>query len=74
MYIAHDNNCGNPADQLEESVIIVNQNVFPVPEGSNITFSCPPGRVLIGSNMAECMENGEWEPNPWEVKCSGEVS
>ena len=47
------------------------QNVFPVPAGANITLSCPLGQVLIGSNIVECMENGEWEPDPREAKCSG---
>ena len=46
--------------------------MFPVPAGVNITLSCPLGQVLIGSTTVECMENGEWEPDPREVKCSGE--
>ena len=64
--------CGSPADQIEETITVIGQNVFPVVAGANVTFSCPPGLVLIGSNIAECMQNGEWEPDPREVKCSGE--
>ena len=35
-------------------------NVIPL-EGTNITFSCPPGSVLSGPNLATCAENGRWE-------------
>ena len=41
-------------------------------EGTSITFTCPPGLVLTGPNSSTCMGNGEWEPNPNEVKCKGE--
>ena len=40
--------------------------------GSIATFSCPPGLVLIGPNSSTCMGNGEWEPDPREVKCNTE--
>ena len=33
-------------------------------EGTTISFSCPPGLVLIGPNSATCTEDGEWEPDP----------
>jgi hypothetical protein len=32
-------------------------------EESTITFSCPPGMELTGSNSAICTGNGEWELN-----------
>ena len=47
--------------------------MFPVLEGANVTFNCPLGHVLIGSNIAECKENGEWEPDPRNIKCSGMI-
>ena len=34
-----------------------------------ITFSCPPGQTLNGSNSSTRMGNGEWEPDPGEVEC-----
>ena len=40
-------------------------------EGTNTTFSCPPGMVLTGPTTATCMGNGEWEPDPTEVQCKG---
>ena len=41
-------------------------------EGANVTFTCPPGQVLIGHNTSMCMGNGEWEPDLREVTCKGE--
>ena len=35
-----------------------------------ITFSCPPGFMLVGPNSATCTRNGEWEPNLTGVMCS----
>ncbi len=40
-------------------------------EGANVTFSCPPGQVLVGHNTSICIGNGEWEPDPREVMCKG---
>ena len=41
-------------------------------EGAIVTFTCPPGQVLVGRNMSTCTGNGEWEPDPREVECKGE--
>ena len=41
-------------------------------EGTSVTFSCPPGLVLIGHSTSTCMGSGEWEPDPTEVECKGE--
>ena len=43
-------------------------------EGSTITFSCPPGLVLNGSNSATCTGNGEWEPDPRGLICRGKLT
>ena len=47
--------------------------MYPAIEGANVTFSCPPGRILTGPNVATCMRNGEWEPDLQELKCLGEL-
>ena len=48
--------------------------MYPALEGTNVTFSCPPGLILTGPNTSTCMRNGEWEPTPQDVKCLGEIS
>ena len=50
---------------------VVGYNDLPVRVyvGTNITFSCPPGLVLVGPNLATCFENGEWEPDLAGLMC-----
>ena len=43
----------------------------PTLEGQNISFTCRPGQMLNGSNSSTCMGNGEWEPDPRAVTCTG---
>ena len=45
--------------------------VDPALEGRTIMFVCPRGQILNGSNSSTCMGNGEWEPDPREVECTG---
>jgi hypothetical protein len=45
--------------------------VDPALEGQTIMFICPRGQILNGSNTATCMGNGEWEPDPREIECTG---
>ena len=44
-------------------------------EGTTMTLNCLSGLILTGSNTSKCTENGEWEPDPWEVECvnSGKI-
>ena len=47
--------------------------VDPALEGQNITFICPsPRQEISGPNSSICMENGEWDPDPGNVECTGE--
>ena len=66
-------NCGNPLDQNQSnnSNIQAIGNSLPALEGDNVTFSCPFGLQINGSNVSICVENGKWEPNPREVECIG---
>ena len=45
--------------------------IDPALEGQNITFTCPPGQMLNGSNASTCMGNGVWEQDPGDVECTG---
>ena len=40
-------------------------------EGQFITYTCPTGFILTGSNVSVCTRNGEWEPDPGQVDCIG---
>ena len=51
--------------------IVGYDTVLPV-EGNTITFMCPPGLELVGPNSATCTRNGEWEPDPRGLMCTGE--
>ena len=42
----------------------------PALEGTNVLFSCPHGLVLTGLSASVCMGDGEWEPDPSQIKCS----
>ena len=68
-------NCGEPEFLLptaNESVPNVNiEGYDDLPkEGRTITFSCPPGFILIGPNSATCTENEEWEPDFAGLMCN----
>jgi len=39
-------------------------------EGSEITYHCPPGYLLIGPSTANCTSNLTWVPNSSEVNCT----
>ena len=58
--------CDSLEGQLDDSVVI--SNTDPAVEGATVTvmFHCPVSFSLI------CMENGEWEPAPYKVNCSGQ--
>ena len=63
--------CSNPM-ALVNNIRIVGYN-DQVLEGDHITFTCPSGLVLNGSNTSTCIGNGEWEPDPREVNCITEL-
>ena len=47
-------------------------DIIPV-EGTTVAFSCPPGLVLNGFNLATCTENGEWAPDPSRLTCNDSI-
>ncbi len=40
-----------------------------LPEGSNITFFCDYGFLLIGENTSTCNSSGEWSTDPAMIEC-----
>ena len=61
--------CGNP--RLIDYQIIVFSFMEPALEESTVTFACPGEHVLSGPNASICKRNGEWEPDPKQLTCSG---
>ena len=61
--------CESLEGQLDDSVII--SSTDPAVEGTTVMFRCPTGSVSNGLDSSKCMENGEWEPPPYKVNCSG---
>ena len=60
-----------PTQLLHRPVVMVTGSERPLIMGQFITYTCPPGFVLIGPNMSVCMENREWEPDPGKLDCIG---
>ena len=67
--------CEHPLlNQSVESSLNVLDYEEPAIVGTTVSFHCSqPEEVLIGSNTAICMEDGEWVPNPnqLQMKCNG---
>ena len=64
-------NCENPTTQLNDSIMVIGYRKLA--RGSDISFSCRLGLILIGPKSSTCMGNGEWEPDPREVQCKIET-
>ena len=62
--------CPRPAS---DGPVIVEGYRYPAIEGMTITFRCPTGLILTGSNASTCIGNGEWEPNLKGTMCNGEL-
>ena len=60
--------CGDP---MELTNALAVDYVDPALGGRTVMFICPRGQILNGSNSSTCMGNGEWEPDPREVACTG---
>ena len=71
LHIPFTANCGYPSPATTVDSIRVMGHTDPALEATVVTFSCSPGLVLTGPNTTTCMDNGQWEPNPREVKCKG---
>ena len=61
--------CDRPV--LQSTFITITGFSDPAIQGTNITFTCPPGLVLTGPITSTCMENGEWDADLWSLRCKG---
>ena len=59
------------AQSAPDDSVRVSSYRYPAIEGTIITFSCPDGLILTGSNTSTCMGNGEWEPEVKGIRCKG---
>ena len=67
--------CDHPPTQLFcGPVVVVMGSGSPPIEGQFITYTCPPGFILTGPNVSVCTENREWEPDPGDVECIGDLN
>lgn len=63
-------NCGHPPVQHDALRVTGDiQDMMPVMEGFNVSFSCHSEFKLSGHISSTCMRNGEWKPDPREVEC-----
>ena len=67
-------NCGHPPVQHDALRVTGDiQEVMPVMEGFNVSFSCHSEFKLSGPTSSTCMRNEEWEPDLIEVECRHKV-
>jgi hypothetical protein len=61
--------CVSLEAQIDDSVSLVGC----IDSGATVTFHCPPGLVLGGTNSLTCMANAhrDWNLELNEVNCSG---
>ena len=59
-------------EEVENSSLIVSTYRAPALEGVVVYFTCANRLVLTGPNSTTCMSNGEWEPDPKDLKCKGQ--
>ena len=57
---------------MNDSISVLGYS-HPAIVGASVNFTCPHKHLLIGPHSATCMENGEWEPDPVQVECKGEL-
>ena len=65
-------NCGSLPHQIANDIIEPIGYSQPAIVGTSVTFVCPSTHVQTGPNTTTCMRNGEWEPDPRLVECTGE--
>ena len=66
--------CPQAQSDLDDTIRVAYINGRnPAIEGTIVTFSCPTGLILTGSNTSTCTGNGEWEPDIKGTRCKGRL-
>ena len=72
----HAAKCPNVLHQLgqaQDNIQVIGYS-DPALEGTVVTLECSsPNLVHMGPNTTTCMGNGEWEPDPRDMNCAGEI-
>ena len=55
--------CRNPEPDVTNLIQVIGNTSLAL-EGTNITFSCPPGLLLTGCGMSTCKSDGLWDQIP----------
>ena len=64
--------CGYPTSKDDSDVVtILSHTEGPWMEGNNITYSCTSDLMVTKINTSICMDNGQWEPDPTNITCTG---
>ena len=70
--MAFTGECGYPTPSDENLMVtILRHTEGPWIEGSIITYSCASGLKVAETNTSTCMDNGQWEPDPSDITCTG---
>ena len=74
VLLLHAVTCDLLTQSLHRSVTMATgSQEYPLMEGQIITYTCQSGFVMNGPNASVCTGNGEWEPDPGEAYCTGDL-
>ena len=62
--------CGYPTPK-DDVVTVLNHTEGPWIEGSIIVYGCASDLKVTETNTSTCMDNGQWEPDPSDIICTG---
>ena len=58
---------------VEDVGVLVMEYSDPALEGASVTFGSSSELILVGANTSTCMENGQWNPDPSNIACAGQI-
>ena len=70
IILSNTGECGYPTPG-DEMVTTFGHAEGPWLEGNTISYSCASGLKIAGANTSTCRDNGQWEPDPSDITCTG---